>query len=232
MGAASFEGEFALVPAFSDAIRRPAGAGWTGQIKSGRGPISLQTRVDAPEKLNHPQPRNREYVASPSPIPPYCPKQYTQSRMNGVFTDQWPTASTSSTSHRPIAPPRASRTKEISNDIHHPNFTRTYNRPPSSSSISQPRQVTFSVGQSVVVGPGLIPNQKWLQRPASLQPKYQNGKRKAQRSKVYSGWRHGDGLGADDKVGIIVDRGPLDSSAFHRRPHRLPAYPPTRLPPK
>lgn len=125
--------------------------------------------------------------------------------MSYPFTDRWPTASTSTASSHPTASPRASRTKDISNDIPHPSFTRTFHPPTSSSSsapIPTPAPLTFTLGQPVVIGPGLVPNQKWLHRPARYAPKYKAKGKAAARE--YNGWRHEDGLGPEEKVGILV----------------------------
>ncbi|KAK4700787.1 origin recognition complex subunit 1, partial [Phenoliferia sp. Uapishka_3] len=102
----------------------------------------------------------------------------------------------STSAKAPNTPQRASRTQGITNEVAYPAFYHT----PSSSS----KPIKFSVGDTVILEAPT--SQNWLKPPPYLVKgkgkKANKGKAKAVDG--YDGWTHEDGLGAAEKVAVII----------------------------
>jgi len=111
--------------------------------------------------------------------------------------DSWP-ESARQTEDAPAdatTPTRASRTKGITNERTFSSFKRT---------LPSGNEVTFAVGDAVIVGGTYGARQKWLQPPEWVlwqEKKKGRGKRD---DTMANAWKHEDGLPSKDKVGIIV----------------------------
>lgn len=93
-------------------------------------------------------------------------------------------------------PTRASRTKGIANETPYTSFVR---RSPNN------HETTFSVGDTVIIGPHATTRQKFLAPPPYLHgPTAGKKTSKKARADAYEGWRHEDGLESKEKVGVIV----------------------------
>lgn len=101
--------------------------------------------------------------------------------------DTWVVAPSLRVPSAPDTPTRASRTRKSTSETTYTSFVR---RSPNA------RDTTFSVGDTVIIGPHATTRHKFLGTPPYLHVR--NAK------KPYEGWRHEDGLEPKEKVGLIV----------------------------